>query len=75
MKEAVRLGATTVLVYGDPDYYARFGFKAEAAKRFLPPYALQYPAGWQGIDLGEHRSRGESVAFTCVGPLNSPGLW
>ena len=75
LKEAVRLGATTVLVYGDPDYYARFGFQAEAAEHFFPPYTLQYPTGWQGITLGEDRSPSESVSVACVEPLNQPELW
>ena len=38
--EAVRaLGAEAVIVLGHPDYYPRFGFSAEAAKRLASPYA------------------------------------
>ena len=75
LKEVARLGATTVLVYGDPEYYSRFGFQVEAAERFAPPYALQYPTGWQAVALGEGGSPSEPVAFTCVAPLNQPDLW
>ena len=75
LKELARLGARTVLVYGDPGYYARFGFQAEAAERFVPPYALQYPTGWQAVALGEGGLPSEPVAFTCVVPLNQPDLW
>jgi putative acetyltransferase len=38
--EAVRaLGAEAVVVLGHPDYYPRFGFSAEAARRLASPYA------------------------------------
>ena len=38
--EAVRtLGAAAVVVLGHPDYYPRFGFSAEAARRLASPYA------------------------------------
>ncbi|HEY2710518.1 MAG TPA: N-acetyltransferase [Caulobacteraceae bacterium] len=38
--EAVRaLGAEAVVVLGDPKYYERFGFSAEAAARIASPYA------------------------------------
>ena len=34
-----------LLVYGDPDYYGRFGFKEEIGHFFVPPYPLKYPFG------------------------------
>jgi len=38
--EAVRaLGVEAVVVLGHPDYYPRFGFSAEAARRLASPYA------------------------------------
>ena len=38
--EAVKaLGAEAVVVLGHPDYYPRFGFSAEAARRLASPYA------------------------------------
>lgn len=36
------LGEEVVFVLGEPDYYARFGFSAEAAAPFASPYAGPY---------------------------------
>ena len=47
------MGVDILFVYGDPKYYSRFGFSADAAVRYIPPYRLQYPFGWQGIALKE----------------------
>ncbi len=39
------------LVYGDPDYYKRFGFDPETAVPYITPYKLQYPFGWQALQM------------------------
>ena len=31
-------GVGVLLVYGDPNYYQRFGFKEEIGRLFVPPY-------------------------------------
>ena len=67
--------AKTIFVYGDPDYYGRFGFQAETAKSFIPPYTLQYPFGWQALALQEGFQDSTSVRIECVHPLNKPELW
>lgn len=64
-----------LLVYGDPDYYGRFGFTAELAETYLPPYPLEYPFGWQGICLGEGALRKEAVTIECVPSLSQRDLW
>lgn len=69
-----KLGSFIVFVYGDPQYYSRFGFKRGLAQRFSPPYRLQLPEGWQAMtlnsvdlpDLGD---------FHCVNSLNNSNLW
>ena len=40
-----------LFVYGDPQYYGRFGFTAEVAEGFVPPYPLEFPFGWLGMKL------------------------
>ncbi len=66
-------GIAVVLVYGDPDYYGRFGFLADTASDFLPPFDLEYPFGWLAISL---RERGvDRGKIRCVGPLNDPAMW
>jgi putative acetyltransferase len=69
------MGVGIVFVYGDPAYYSRFGFSAEAAARYTPPYGLQYPFGWQGIALKESRADHSPVEIACVAALCDPVLW
>ncbi len=64
-----------VFVYGDPKYYARFGFTADLAEKYVPPFTLKYPSGWQALDLSEKNAVGGSVELECVSPLSKPELW
>lgn len=67
--------AVILFVYGDPDYYGRFGFRADIAKPFLPPYELKYPFGWQGILLADRQPACTSATIRCVPSLCDPALW
>lgn len=74
--ERVSLGdAIVLLVYGDPGFYGRFGFNAETAARFIPPYPLRHPIGWQGLALRAGEPDASSIRITCVAPLCDPALW
>lgn len=75
MERLSGMGVDTVLVYGDPGYYGRFGFGAEAAARFIPPYKLQYPFGWLGIVLNDRISVDSPAKITCVTSLSDPSMW
>ena len=68
------LGAFIVFVYGDPQYYSRFGFKIDFAQKFTAPYTLQYPEGWQAMKLNSTVFP-EGGKFQCVNSLNDPKLW
>ena len=70
-------GIQRFLVYGDPRYYGRFGFQAEAAARFVPPYPLPFPSGWLGLALPGHQDGAaeQTVHLSCVEPLRNPALW
>ena len=68
-------GADVVFVYGDPAYYGRFGFQRETATRFLPPYDLQYPFGWQAVVLHGDPADERIARISCVAPLCDPSLW
>jgi len=70
-----RLGADILFVYGDPNYYGKFGFNVEAASRFVPPYKLQYPLGWQGIAFRECTMARPRAKIACVASLCDPALW
>lgn len=68
-------GTKVFFVYGDPAYYGRFGFTAEAAASFAAPFPLEHPFGWQARVIGEERGSHAPVRIACVEPLNDPGLW
>jgi putative acetyltransferase len=67
--------ANVLFVYGDPKYYGRFGFSAEATTQFTPPYELKYPFGWQARVLHEGGSNDQAVKLSCVLSLRDPALW
>jgi putative acetyltransferase len=69
------MGVNVVFVYGDPKYYGKFGFSADAAHQYTTPYKLQYPFGWQAIVLKECNIGKPPVAITCVTSLCDPKLW
>lgn len=69
------MGVDILLVYGDPKYYGRFGFSADIAECYIPPYELQYPFGWQGIALSGRGMQPSSIQIACVNSLSDPALW
>ncbi|MGR8918887.1 MAG: GNAT family N-acetyltransferase [Gammaproteobacteria bacterium] len=68
-------GVDMLFVYGDPDYYGRFGFDAGTADGYEPPHALQYPFGWQALVLNARASTPASGHLSCVNALRNPALW
>ena len=68
-------GINVLFVYGDPMYYSKFGFRAEAAAGYLPPYELQYPSGWQAVVLNETGHAIPTAKISCVASLHKPELW
>lgn len=69
------MGAGILFVYGDPRYYGRFGFRVETAAGYVPPYALRFPFGWQGLVLRDSGGNGPGGRLTCVVSLQDPVLW
>ena len=68
-------GVGVLLVYGDPAYYGKFGFKEEIGHSFVPPYTLQYPFGWTGMMLNDSPVPEQPIQFDCVAGLSKPELW
>ena len=68
------IGSFIIFVYGDPQYYSRFGFKPDLAKNFTPQHSLQYPGGWQALNLNSSVFP-EGGTIKCVDSLNDPNLW
>lgn len=70
---AATLGEEVVFVLGEPDYYRRFGFSAEAAAPFASPYAGPYfMALWIRSDLAPPAS-GSAAYAPAFGALGEPG--
>lgn len=69
------MSAQFVFVYGDPQYYGRFGFAAEVAEGFVPPYPLKFPFGWLGMRLEKCDFPDSPVSINCVNALCDPNLW
>jgi putative acetyltransferase len=69
------LSAAIVFVYGDPQFYGRFGFDARIAAQYTPPYELEYDFGWQAKRLTEVNTLPASGELTCVFSLMVPHLW
>ncbi len=67
-------GAEIVLVYGDPKYYMRTGFKA--GHNLKPPHELKYPEeAWMAQELVEGILAKTQGVVQCAESLNSPELW
>jgi len=75
MQHLSDLGVHLVFVYGDPDYYGRLGFNPDAAQPYIPPYALEYPFGWQAVILNACKKDNTPVSISCVASLHDPIYW
>ncbi len=75
LQQLSQINVDMAFVYGDRQYYGRFGFDTKIATRYSPPYELQYPFGWQAIALNGFQSHQASGELTCVAALNNPQLW
>lgn len=65
----------TLLVYGDPAYYGRFGFDAATADQYRTPFDLQHPHGWQVLELNTTQARSGPIVLQCVEPFLDERLW
>ena len=75
LEQLAREQAKVVLVYGDPEYYSRFGFSSELAEKYIPPFPLTYTLGWQAVFIGGMIPEMDPVEIQCVEPLRKPELW
>jgi len=75
MQQLSARGVNVVFVYGDPKYYSRFGFSADAAQQYITPYRIQYSFGWQAVVINEIDIEKRPLAIACVTSLCEPELW
>ena len=67
-------GTEIVLVYGDPNYYMRTGFRA--GHNLKPPYKLEYPEeAWMAQELVDGVLTKTQGTVRCALSLNSPEYW
>jgi putative acetyltransferase len=69
------LGSGVLLVYGDPDFYSKFGFCVDCGECYTPPYQLEYAFGWQAMALGDFDFPSSAINISCVSSLSNPALW
>ena len=62
LKEAKRMGHKAVLIYGDPDYYGRFGFEP-AEKYGIGTSDNDYAAALQALELAPGALAGKTGRF------------
>jgi putative acetyltransferase len=67
-------GADFVLVYGDPQYYSRFGFDPKLGEKFVPHFELKYPFGWHGVSMSDEQLTGPTKC-QFVPALNHQQYW
>ena len=66
--------APFVLVYGDPDFYSRTGFRP--CRELNPPHKLSYPAeAWMVRELQPDILTGLEGTVICANPLQAPEHW
>ena len=66
-------GARLALVYGDPGYYGRHGFRAGHA--IEPAFKPACPAGWLALELQAGALAGARGKVSCARSLNDPRHW
>lgn len=69
------LGVDRVFTYGDPDYYAQFGFQVIDEAIAQAPQPLRYPHGWLAQSLQSREIIPMQGVIRCVDALNDPGYW
>lgn len=67
--------AGLVFVYGNPDYYSRFGFAPAKPHKLMPPYSLDYPEAWMVLELAAGALKHVRGTVRCANALNSKEYW
>lgn len=64
-----------LITYGDPNYYAKVGFKHISENMIKAPLKLTYPTGWLAQSLVSEHIEPIKGNSTCVGALNNQQYW
>jgi predicted N-acetyltransferase YhbS len=75
LEQARNRGVDYAIVYGDPSYYSKVGFRQITEAFAEPPVTLTYPHGWMGQPLTAGVASPIVGPCRCVPALNSPEYW
>lgn len=70
-----RRGVDVAVTYGDPDYYARVGFRPVSKEVARAPLPLSHPEGWLAQSLTDLPLAPLKGPSRCVVALNDPDYW
>lgn len=68
-------GASLIITYGDPAFYAKVGFRPLEPEKIRPPYPLSQPIGWLGLSLDGGEVSRIPGSCSCVEALDDPAYW
>lgn len=68
-------GIDVVLTYGDPNFYAKVGFRQISPEEAQPPQKLQYPEGWLAIPLADDAFSPLLGVSQAVPAFDDPVYW
>jgi putative acetyltransferase len=66
-------GMDLVLVYGNPNYYSRFGFTSN--HHVSAPFPLEYPEAWMACELTKGVISHSSGTAVCAKSISHPEYW
>ena len=72
--QARESGETALFVYGDPRYYGRFGYSADAVAGVVPPQPYFAP-GWQALTLDDGPLRATAGPIRVPAALMPEHMW
>ena len=67
-------GEVGILVFGDPQFYGRFGFVQAGQSGVRPPHPADPMWGWQVLELAPGLL-GAAGTLKVAAPLDAPSMW
>lgn len=67
-------GEVGILVFGDPEFYGRFGFAQAGPSGVRPPHPADPMWGWLALELAPGLL-GAAGTLKVAAPLDAPGMW
>lgn len=70
-------GVELAFVYGDPDYYGRFGFRPATPLGLIAPQPIpaHYADAWMYLDIAPTQTNTRRGTVRCSTTLEDPAYW